>query len=387
MSWQKPFFIDITNLTFDTLKKLVKILNCEESKESLKNTLKILSAHLGILSSGSGHNQPGHLWPDILTDDKKELETLLYDLVDSPSCSQDILMALISCLQEGMNLLLPPLHQRIIIANDLLNLEPNSIKKSQKIKLRLILQSINDPKTIGQLMQYCHDQEDVIQDVIDLLETLLLKDSQSLIKSLTSGETHAGLPSEERGLLFTIHTQFVLFNLNISPKKFMLNFNLVKEMVLKYLKTLFEVSQEILDTARMAMKNPIDGENKTILNCCHENSAILNVLHLSLIALIQSSSSVSLEILEDVRKICKSGLQLQKLVLEDSETWLFLFHLNALSSTFLTTLLNSMINDGHTGTNSAPEQNIHTALKKLRKSDILVKKCDIQIVEKEGKLL
>ena len=152
-------------------------------------------------------------------------------------------MALCNCLHEGMNLLLPPLRQRLVLANQLLKLDANSIKKSEKINLRLIMQSINDPKVIGNLMQEsCQDHEGVIVDIIGLLKALLLKDSQCLIRNLTQDEKKSSnLPSEERGLLFTIHTQFVLFNLNNS-REFMFNFGRVKEMVLEYLKTLFKVS-------------------------------------------------------------------------------------------------------------------------------------------------
>ena len=156
-------------------------------------------------------------------------------------------MALCNCLYEGMNLLLPPFRQRLVLANQLLKLDVNSIKKSEKINLRLIMQSINDPKIIGILMQEsCQDHEGIILDIIGLLKTLLLKDSQCLIQSLTNNDnagdktSSSNLQSEERGLLFTIHTQFVLFNLNISPE-FMMNFGSVKQMVLQYLKTLFKV--------------------------------------------------------------------------------------------------------------------------------------------------
>ena len=114
---------------------------------------------------------------------------------------------------------MPPLRQRLVLANQLLKLDVNTIKKSEKINLRLIMQSINDPKIMGILMQEsCQDHEGIIVDVIGLLKTLLNKDSQCLIHNLTkidnAGDktSASNLQSEERGLLFTIHTQFVLFN-------------------------------------------------------------------------------------------------------------------------------------------------------------------------------
>ena len=97
------------------------------------------------------------------------------------------------------------------------------------------------------MQESCQDQDGIIIDIIGLLKTLLLKDSQCLIQNLTYDESmgekkNSNLQSEERGLLFTIHTQFVLFNLNVHPE-FMMNFGHVKDMVLQYLKTLFEVSK------------------------------------------------------------------------------------------------------------------------------------------------
>ena len=49
----------------------------------LESVLKILSAHLGIVSAVQSP-----LMPDIPADDKKQLEQLLYNLVDSSSCPQ-----------------------------------------------------------------------------------------------------------------------------------------------------------------------------------------------------------------------------------------------------------------------------------------------------------
>ena len=91
------------------------------------------------------------------------------------------MVALSNCLYEGMNLLLPPLPQRIITASELLKVDSAQIRKSQKINLRLILQSINDPKTIGSLMQLCHDEEGIVYDTITLLTSLLRKDCQNLV--------------------------------------------------------------------------------------------------------------------------------------------------------------------------------------------------------------
>ena len=68
-----------------------------------------------------------------------------------------------------MNLLLPSLEQQITIANELLKFNPSEMRKSQKINLRMILQSINDPKTIGLLTQLCQDQAGTIEEVIALM--------------------------------------------------------------------------------------------------------------------------------------------------------------------------------------------------------------------------
>ena len=119
-----------------------------------------------------------------------------------------------------MNLLLPSLEQQITIANELLKFNPSEMRKSQKINLRMILQSINDPKTIGLLTQLCQDQAGTIEEVIALLKTLLTIDCNTLIQclSLLEPSDHSGLQREERSLLFTIHTQFILFNLTFVSK-------------------------------------------------------------------------------------------------------------------------------------------------------------------------
>ena len=53
-----------------------------------------------------------------------------------------------------------------------------------------------------------------------MLKTLLTIDSNTLSQCLRSLEPsdHSGLQNEERGLLFTIHTQFILFNLTFVSK-------------------------------------------------------------------------------------------------------------------------------------------------------------------------
>ena len=96
-------------MTFDMLRKLLQTVHKDnnennESKDLLKHILKILSTHFGLLSSGSPISQ-SPLIPEISPDDKKALESLLYELVDSQSCPQDIMRALSNCLYEGINLL------------------------------------------------------------------------------------------------------------------------------------------------------------------------------------------------------------------------------------------------------------------------------------------
>ena len=111
VTWHKPFCIDLSSMTFDMLRKLLQTVHKDnnennESKDLLKHILKILSTHFGLLSSGSPISQ-SPLIPEISPDDKKALESLLYELVDSPSCPQDIMRALSNCLYEGMNILVP----------------------------------------------------------------------------------------------------------------------------------------------------------------------------------------------------------------------------------------------------------------------------------------
>jgi hypothetical protein len=130
------------------------------------------------------------------------------------------------------------------------------------------------------------------------------------------------------------------------------------------------VSEEVLEQGRMAVKNPPKGNISSIFELFHEESAILAVLHLTLVALVSSmpnlsNSTLALEIMPDLRKICKSGIALQKLVkAEDIENWMFLVHINALSSTFLSMLLNSLINE--TDQDSGKFQLMHPSLRPFR---------------------
>ena len=380
---QKPFFVDMTMGTFDTLKKLLKSLDTSpDYVESLKNTLKILSCHLGILSG----QQASLILDNIGHSDKEEFEALLYELVDADHCPPGIMAALINCLNEGMNLLLPPLEERLVIAKDLLDLDTQTqtIKKSQKIKLRLILQSINDPKAIGTLMQL--ESADVSQHVITLLKTLLLKDSQHLIESLNLGNEcpSDGLQNEERGLLFTIHTQFVLFNLNTEAEN-MVNFYDVRDIVMPYLKTLFGSGTHILEEGKKALSQ---NSSNRISEKFQEESALLKILYLTFVALMSCPVSAIIEVLQDLRKINKAGIELQKAVLKLSEAdndWTFLTHLNSLSATLLSKILSSIINEGSTE-DVWSEHKLHQTLKPFR-SSILVQGASFEGIEKARNLL
>ena len=373
---QKPFFVDMSVMTFDILKKLLKSLDTSnEYRESLKNALKVLSFHLGILTSGS--LQPP-LMPEIEQNDKAEFENLLYDLVDADHCPQDIMIALCNCLNEGMDLLLPPVEERLRTAKTLLDLDSSKIKKSQKIKLRLILQSINDPKTIGTLMQL--QSGEVIHDVIILLETLLLKDCQNLIKVLEeNNECQDGLQAEERGLLFTIHTQFVLFNLNLSPEN-IVNFYDVRDIVIPYLKTLLTAGTQILEKGKNNLANYSD---KRIFDKFQEESALLKILYLTFISMMSSPVSTIFEVLQDLRKVCKAGIALQKLV-PDIHNWTFLIQLNSLSATLLSKVLSSLING--TTEDVWNEKSLHPNLKPFR-SSILVHGATNEGLEKSQNLV
>ncbi len=387
---QKPFFVDMTIGTFDTLKKLLKSLDTSPDYcESLKNTLKILSCHLGILSGQQNHAS-NLIIDNIGHSDKEEFEALLYDLVDADHCPQDIMVALCHCLNEGMNLLLPPLEERLVIAKDLLDLPDTeatqSIKKSQKIKLRLILQSINDPKAIGTLMQL--ESADVSQHVITLLKTLLLKDSHHLIDSLASTECQSsnsnGLHNEERGLLFTIHTQFVLFNLNSSKPENFVNFYDVRDIVIPYLKTLFGSGTQVLQEGKNALNQ---NSSSRISEKFQEESALLKILYLTFIALMSCPVSAIFEVLQDLRKVTKAGIELQKHVLKlsDDSDWTFLIQLNSLSATLLSKVLSSLINEGSTE-DVWSERSLHASLKPFR-SSILVQGATFEGIENARKVL
>ena len=129
------------------------------------------------------------------------------------------------------------------------------------------------------------------------------------------------------------------------------------------------MSEEVLEHGRMAVKNPPRDNVSSIFEMFHEESAILAVLHLTLVALVSSmptgTNSMAIELMPDLRKICKSGIALQKLVKsEDLENWMFLVHINALSSTFLSMLLNSLINESNQ--DSGKFQLLHPSLRPFR---------------------
>ena len=190
---------------------------------------------------------------------------------------------------------------------------------------------------------------DVIQNVIILLKTLLLKDSQNMIEILNLEKSnHEGLQNEERGLLFTIHTQFVLFNLNLSPEN-MVNFYDVRDIVLPYLKTLFASGTHVLEEAQKAVLSERESESPRNLRFFTEKlqdeSALLKVLYLTFISMMSSPVSTIFEVLPALRKITKAGIELQKILdAEELNHWNFLVQLNSLSASLLSKVLSSLIN-------------------------------------------
>lgn len=156
-----------------------------------------------------------------------------------------------------------------------------------------------------------------------------------------------GLHNEERGLLFTIHVQFVLFNLNLmlhaKP-----NAIEIQATVSAYLKNLFKVCQEVLEHGRMAVKS----NKKAIVELFHEESAILAILHLTFVALLSAPYKFCYNLMDDLVSLSKAGIALQKIVpMSEINDWVFLIDLNGLASALLSKILNFVINKNQEDSN------------------------------------
>ncbi len=415
IAWQKPFCVDLNVATFEVLRKLLLFSNEDdkmpvvEKNHLAKSVLKILGAHLALVSSAMQHS---HLMPEIAEDERAELEKLLYRFMDLDTCSEDIIFTVKECLNKGVNILLPCMPQRIKIASNLLALDRNVIKKSEQENLRLILQSINDPKAIGWLVLLCQDDESLVKNVMTMLQILIRKESQLLVrmlhlvnkdpmfnglvilkaKNFENGReaneevNFDSIRREEATLLFTLHVHFILFNLsgikdNLVNRSFVIfflkfdffwlqkSFKRIEELTEDYLKMVFTVGQDLLEHCRFVLKS----ENSVSLAAANqifqEESSLVNILHLTLVSLFDIPLDFTRKLRPELVGLHRSSMALQKVAVDNINDWLFLVDLNALASALISHTLSSLINLSPEDVQL--EQDTHPLLKPYLSSDLL----------------
>ena len=342
--WHKPFCVDSSN---DTFRAIVNILNefgfypwtedtergtegidetrkCFESKKLeerhrfILSVLNILVPHLSILNNqatsrsdriqlatSNSTNESGESPRKIVTEAaqndgnrnsfcneiapclKSELVVVLHRFLDLSSCPKEITCAVEECLQKGIHVLLPSLHERVKKACILLELTRESMKRSQEVELELILQSLNNPTVIGSLlMQSLLNADDkapntttdvqekcVLHDVMLLLRILLRKaivySGQKLVPSSSTENLKEGgsnveftLVQIEMNLLFTLHTHFVLANISqiiLDSNKNGLHMTM-QEMAVDYLKLLFLLCHDLFEQCTSSINSLPLGE-------------------------------------------------------------------------------------------------------------------------------
>ena len=218
-----------------------------------------------------------------------------FRFMDLDTCSKDIVLIVKECLNKGVNVLLPPMSQRIKIASRLLVLDSEVIKKSEQENLRLILQSINDPKAIGWLVLLCQEDDALVKSVVSMLQILLRKSSQLLAKKFeeNGGDDSYDLEAfsdndkarkEEGSLLFTLHVHFILFNLTAS-KTTLKSFDKIEEITEDYLKMVFTVGQDLMEHCRFVIKSKNGVSLSNINLIFQKETSLINLLHLTLVSL------------------------------------------------------------------------------------------------------
>jgi hypothetical protein len=115
---------------------------------------------------------------------------------------------------------------------------------------------------------------------------------------------------------------------------------------LGYLKSVCQVGQDILEHGRLVIKSQDTNSSVRVNQLFQEESAILNVLHLTFIALMNAPHKISRNVMQELIALNKSGIALQKLIAatKDINGWLFLVDLNSLSTVLISRLLSSLIN-------------------------------------------
>ena len=194
--------------------------------------------------------------------------------MDMPNCPEEVTAKVHDCLQKGVGTLLPTLHARVKKATKLLS-QPQ-LKTSQRVNLRLILQSLNDPSVIATLLPSSGGGSEAklilkqSADLVALMRVVIKQLGQLFASRLEAIEEEEGssgavrpddpLTEDKVELLYSLHTHFVLTVIKLSTggsDQSSISDDYVhhiKSLSLDYLKFLFVVCQDLFEHCRLVSK-------------------------------------------------------------------------------------------------------------------------------------
>ena len=179
--WHKPFCADLRSDTYSALCDLLGNFGTEwtgpsapepfaswlEQQDFVSCVLRLLCCHVtlantsrgrsgsggGSVVGGSGENPLalGRREEELRESERRKLEAVLYSLVNL-QCPADVLDLIHACLNKGANLLLPNFETRM--GQLAVLLEAKDLNNGQELNLRLLLQSLDDPAVIAELLSF-----------------------------------------------------------------------------------------------------------------------------------------------------------------------------------------------------------------------------------------
>ena len=167
--WHKPFCADLRSDTYAALCDLLGNFGREwtgpsapqpfasrlEQQDFVSCVLRLLCCHVTLANtsrSGSNMGNPsGRREDELRESERRRLEKILYSLVDL-QCPSDVLDLIHACLNKGSNLLLPNFETRLCQVAALL--QTKDLTNGQDLNLRLLLQSLDDPAVVAELLAY-----------------------------------------------------------------------------------------------------------------------------------------------------------------------------------------------------------------------------------------
>ena len=169
--WHTPFCADLRSDTYATLCDLLGNFGTEwtrpsapepfasrlEQQDFVSCVLRLLCCHVtlantsrsGNVVGGSAGNLLGRREDELRESERRRLEKILYSLVDL-QCPADVLDLIHACLNKGANLLLPNFEIRMGQLAALL--QAKDLTNGQELNLRLLLQSLDDPAVVAELL-------------------------------------------------------------------------------------------------------------------------------------------------------------------------------------------------------------------------------------------